>query len=223
MCKTGDAMKTNAAKTSEHLALTLMEMMLVVAVIGVLLALFLPALMKPRARASRINCVNNLKQIGLAFRQWALDNSDRFPVFVSVTNGGTMELVPSGNVFPHFQVMSNELYMPKILVCPAETRPPATSWTSLSNSNISYFIVLDAEYTQPQMFLSGDSNLEVDGKPVGPGILNLQTNSAVAWTASRHVRQGNVAFLDGSVQGFSSVRLRSALANSGITNRLAIP
>ena len=40
----------------------------------------LPQLAQTKARAQSIICVNNLKQIGLAFRTWALDNKDRFPV-----------------------------------------------------------------------------------------------------------------------------------------------
>jgi len=82
----------------------------------------LPARDGRPAYAPRINCANNLKQVGLAFRTWAIDNDGRFPMQVSVTNGGTMELVSSGLVFPHFQVMSNELSTPKILFCRADTQ-----------------------------------------------------------------------------------------------------
>src|SRR3954452_11435806 len=73
-----------------------------------------------RARVSRINCTCNLKQVGLAYKQWALDHHDRYPMEVSVTNGGTMEFVNSGAVWVHFNVMSNELSTPKILSCPAD-------------------------------------------------------------------------------------------------------
>ena len=52
----------------------------VVAILAVLSAMLLPALSKAKARAQRINSANNLKQIGLAMRQFALDNGDRFPV-----------------------------------------------------------------------------------------------------------------------------------------------
>src|SRR6266508_2242932 len=62
----------------------------------------------------KISCVNNLKQIGLAFRQWALDNNDRFPFNVPANEGGTMEFcIVDDDGFDrsaalHFQVMSNE-------------------------------------------------------------------------------------------------------------------
>ena len=111
------------------------------------------------------------------------------------------------------------------MVCPADDKcSAATNWGGLRNASISYFVGLDAVETQPQMFLSGDSNLEIDGRPVGPGILNLGTNSTVDWTAQRHKRCGNVAFADGSVRQFGNANLLEALANTGVaTNRLAIP
>jgi hypothetical protein len=53
-----------------------------------------------QAQAERINCVNNLKQIGLAFRIWAGDNNEKYPTSLVV--------------------MSNELSTTKILVCPSD-------------------------------------------------------------------------------------------------------
>lgn len=207
-------------------AFTLVELLVVMAVVVLLTLCLLPALNKWKSQAQRIRCASHLKQIGLGFRIWAGDHNDLYPMAVSLTNGGTMEFVSSGLVFPHFQVLSNELNTPVILVCPSDySRRPATNFVSgFSNTNTSYFLSLDANETQLQMFLSGDSNLEVDGKPVGPGLLNLWTNSTVAWTAARHVRQGNVALADGSVQQCSKPRTQQALAESGVaTNRLAIP
>lgn len=218
---------------------TLIEFMVVVAVLAVLVAVFLPAMIKPRYRASRIGCVNNLKQVGLAFRQWALDNNDKFPMQVSMTNGGTMELAESGNVYVHFLVMSNELNTPKILFCPQESNPkrqPATTFISTvspgtpyqvpftNDNNVSYFVGLDAVDTSPQMFLAGDDNLTIRGLRVKRGLLSLWTNTPVAWTKERHVKQGNIGLADGSVQGFNNQTLARALQSTGvITNRIAFP
>ena len=41
--------------------------------------LLLPALARAKKKAQRINCVNNLKQVGLAFRLWGGDNDDKYP------------------------------------------------------------------------------------------------------------------------------------------------
>jgi hypothetical protein len=96
-------------------------------------------------RSSRLGCPNNLKQIGLAFRTWAIDNDGRFPFNVSTNAGGTMEFCARGadgfdsNAAQHFQVMSNELSTPRILVCPKDwSRKPAAGFPSLQSSNVSY-------------------------------------------------------------------------------------
>jgi len=59
-----------------------------------------------QAKVQRIACLNNLKQIGLSYSAWAGDHNGKFPMDVSVTNGGVMELAATGNVAAVFQVMS---------------------------------------------------------------------------------------------------------------------
>ncbi len=73
-----------------------------------------------RQRAMRIQCVNNLKQLGLAVKVWALDNGDMTP--------------------PNILYMTNEMSTPKILACPADTAHPAAKggWADYTAANCSY-------------------------------------------------------------------------------------
>jgi hypothetical protein len=118
-------------------------------------AMLLPALAKSKSRAQSIVCVNNLKQIGLAFRIWSLDHGDQFPFNVSTSNGGTLELCARGedgfdlNSFRHFQVMSNELSTPKILICPADpSKQLASNFSNLQGNNVSYRVRTGANITE---------------------------------------------------------------------------
>ena len=151
-----------------RLAMTLVEVVLVVVVVLFLLAMFLPALAAAKKKSSKINCTNCLKQNGLAFRIWAGDNGDIFPMGIFVANGGAKESVQAGNVVPVFQVMSNELSTPRVLVCPADENTfCATNFESLVNSNISYFASVDVTNdVNPNLIVSGDCNFTIGKKPV---------------------------------------------------------
>jgi len=69
-------------------ASTLLELLVVSAIIGILAALLLPALNKASASAKRASCLNNLRQINLAVRQYADDHNSLLPM---ITNSGPAE------------------------------------------------------------------------------------------------------------------------------------
>ena len=213
----------------QNRALTLMEVLVVIVVVIFLIGFLLPALAAAKQKARRIACVNNIKEIGVGFRLWEGNHNDKYPMAVSVTNGGAMELIGAGNAYVLWRTMSNEFHSPRILRCPADTgHIAATNFTtSFSDANISYFLNLDAVETYPQMIMFGDDNLLVDGKPVQPGILNLWTNTTIAWTKDRHRNVGNIVMADGSVQQATSGGLNQALysvsTTGAATNRWLIP
>lgn len=213
-------------------AFTFIELLMVLLLLGMLAALLALRFQFMTAGAQSgspspnrtIQCVNNLKNIGLAFRVFAVDNADQFPMQLPRKAGGTREDVASGSAFPHFQAMSNELASPKILVCPADNRSPADSWPKLANGKVSYFVGLDAAETLPQTLLSGDRNVTLDGKELKSGLAELGTNASVGWSGQLHQGAGNVALGDGSVQQFSSARLKDHIRYTQLDKiRLAVP
>ncbi|MEN9675089.1 MAG: hypothetical protein RIS76_985 [Verrucomicrobiota bacterium] len=79
----------------------------------------LAAMDQARDRARSIACINNLKNIGLALRTWAIAHQGAFP----------MDLLS----------MTDELRSPKTLVCPADTRqPPPSDWSTFKAARITY-------------------------------------------------------------------------------------
>ena len=218
--------------SSPEAGLNLFEVGVVLAVVMILAVVILPALQPSRKKRDPYFCVNNLKQVGLAYRVWSGDHGDIYPMALSVTNGGSMEMVATGNVVQTYMVMSNALGTPKVLFCPANAVwLAANGFSGLANSNVSYFINVDGTDTDPEIIISGDSSFELRGKPVNPGLLALWTNDPVAWSVKPHNRAGNLLFADGSVGSVTTRDLQNVLKQTerlayalpAVTNRWAIP
>ena len=127
---------------------------MLVATIAFVLCGCSPDLGHDKPVAQPITCVNNLKQIGLAFKTWALDHGDQYPFNVSTNQGGTIELCRIGmdgfdmNAVHHLQVMYKELSTPRILVCPKDhSKKPAVGFHALRPENLTYRLVTGTNIT----------------------------------------------------------------------------
>jgi len=76
-----------ASKTIRKAGFTLVEIMIVVAIIGLLCAIAVPSFLHARARSQQNACINNLRQIDSAINEWALENREwpRFQLISSLT------------------------------------------------------------------------------------------------------------------------------------------
>ena len=218
-------------------AFTLIELIAILAVIVILAAMVLPE-SGGKNSARRIACINNLRFTSVGFRTWAGNHNDKYPFEVSVTNGGTLEIAATSNAWKTFQVMSNELNSPRTLFCPADSSRDryATNFGDDLKDKISYFIGLDATAGTTNSFLSGDENFLLNNSPVTNGLVNIASNSSLAWDTSRHVSmsqdwfwkkkyaKGNILLGDGSVMALSTITLPGWLHKTGFaTNRIVIP
>src|SRR6185503_18167078 len=139
-------------------------------------SMLLPALAAARKKAQRSYCLNNLRQNGLALSIWALDQNDKLPMQVSAALGGPpnqAELMTTpynaGYVYQVFGVLSNELNVPKVVICPSDDRTVHTNFNMLANNisanayfnntSVSYFVGKDCNGQLPTMLLLGDRNI----------------------------------------------------------------
>ena len=208
------------------LAFTLVELLVVVAVIGVLAALLLPALSRSKASAQRIQCVSNLRQLGLAAQMyWDEYENQAFRYRRGPTNDGVVywfgwlangregerdfDATP-GVLFPFLGGRG-------VAVCPAlqYTLPSFKLKAAGAAYGYGYNLQLSAPLSQPPVSLGkvtqpAELGVLADAaqvndfqppasrdRPLLEEFYYVNTNEPTAHF--RHARQANVVFCDGHV------------------------
>src|SRR5688572_15286 len=86
-------MKSKNPQLPQRIAFTVIELLVMIVTIAMLLFLLISGVPKVREQARTKHCVNNLKQIGMAFRLWGIYSDDRGPNQLPSDAGGSMESI----------------------------------------------------------------------------------------------------------------------------------
>jgi prepilin-type processing-associated H-X9-DG protein len=127
----------------------------VIAIIGILAAILLPALARAREAARRASCQNNLKQLGLMFKMYAGESKgERYPSFEMKIDGFVDcddSAFPAAAGFPNFitaprisQIYPEYLSDPNVLLCPSNATANANQFVSPVTGEDTFFRTCNA-------------------------------------------------------------------------------
>jgi len=145
---------------SRRRAFTLIELLVVIAIIAILAALLLPALAGAKARAQRVKCTSQMRQLGLAFNMFVNDHGDKYPPTVYRTGDYQYQLTWDDLI--HRDIggtdsdadlllgITDGAHCPKILQCPADRNPITINYAMFGQRRT--YAMNGANITRPGFF-----------------------------------------------------------------------
>ena len=194
-------------------AFTLIELLVVIAIIAVLIALLLPAVQAAREAARRAQCVNNLKQLGLALHNYH-DTANVVPpgrIVQLNTNGCTGLLLGNCQDTPWFCLMLPQFEQ--------QTLSNAFNFSIGSDGvgNLGLFVNSTVTATQIAVFQCPSDRQEVFQNPNFPGLTVTKGNYGVNWGNTQWDQlDPNTSTSAPTTNFLSNVQLQSPFVQSGI-------
>ncbi len=177
-------------------AFTLVELLIVIAILAVLAAILFPVFARARENARRTSCQSNLKQISLGALQYIQDYDERFPL--GVTANGL------NNYSTSFDLMQPYLKSPQIGICPSDGGDPDVNLYLTGSRPVSY--TANARVTTSP-FLGEDpppllAQIEQSARlPLIWDAINVSVNPVPdVKVMRRHLEGANCMFADGHVK-----------------------
>ena len=213
---------------------TLLELLVVIALIAILAAMLLPALSKARDKARAISCTSNLKQLGIYMNMYATDQNDVIPQVDSNLASAQGKWQDCLATFDASKPLADWLHMPSgklrpLFRCPAGPDKfttstdyhgygaNATGFTSLYGNDGVKLRTLSGFKEPSSLFAFGDCSRQGNANSWPKGRVTKFTDIVTGTGTWRHNNGANLCFADGHVAFMNKKQLplTSADANNG--------
>ena len=190
-------------------AFTLVELLVVIAVIAILASILLPALATAKKRARAVQCLNNLKQIGAGVHMYAHDNDNRIQLDSLIPGSGPWASI----LFTNVNLEQREMFL-----CPSYKPFVWENWlnvygirrdgpTNCVTGPNGIFLSVDCVSNPTEYLLVGDTTSQAQGGFTARQYYFFKTTSALKMIHARHFGRANGLFLDAHVEPCNQPRL----------------